>query len=60
MQVVKDLDVPTWAVYITQILTFGGGLFGITYAILSTSPGRQEDFIGFETFKSNLKSLIEK
>ena len=57
-QVAKDVNVPTTLVYLCQILTFGGGVFGISYAIFSTSPGKQEDFIGFETFKANVKNLV--
>ena len=36
-------DFPMWIVYVSQNLTFGGGLLGITYGIMSTSwdPSRE-------------------
>lgn len=38
-----DEDFPMWIVYVSQNLTFGGGLLGISYGILSTSwdPSRE-------------------
>eukprot|EP00798_Chlamydomonas_sp_ICE-L_P032168 gene32168-16703_t len=51
-----DEDFPLWIVYVSQAITFGGGLLGITYGIMSTSwdPTRQGTFWGFTEFKTNL------
>lgn len=41
-------DFPMWIVYVSQNLTFGGGLLGITYGIMSTSwdPSREGTVCG--------------
>lgn len=61
-RVVAKIDYPPWLVYLTQALFFGGGLFGITYGILSTSwePRREGSALGFEEFKANLAMMVNK
>lgn len=36
-QVVQKVEYPFWIVYLASGFTFGGGLLGITYGVLSTS-----------------------
>jgi hypothetical protein len=51
-------DFPMWIVYVSQNLTFGGGLLGITYGIVSTSwdPDREGSVSGmFQQFFSGLQ-----
>jgi hypothetical protein len=33
--VVQDVDLPNWVAYLSSSLTFGGGLLGISYGIMS-------------------------
>ncbi|GAB4815535.1 hypothetical protein N2152v2_002581 [Parachlorella kessleri] len=60
--VTKGVDLPTWVVYIASTLTFGGGLAGITYGILSSSwdPRREGSFLGVTEFQANLPILMER
>jgi len=62
LKVAQGDDFPIWVVYISQLLTFGGGLFGITYGILSTSwdPTREGSVLGWEEFKANLPLLLNR
>jgi len=62
MQVTKHVDLPMSVVYIVQLLTFGGGFFGITYGILSASwdPMREGSLLGFTEFKANLPLILER
>jgi hypothetical protein len=43
-----------------QVFTFGGGLLGISYGILSTSwdPTREGSFWGLTEFKANLPIVL--
>ncbi len=62
MQVTKHVDLPMSVVYIVQLLTFGGGFFGITYGILSASwdPMREGSLLGFTEFKANLPLILDR
>ncbi|CAG9465912.1 unnamed protein product [Pedinophyceae sp. YPF-701] len=62
LKVVKDIDVPTWAVYITSSLTWGGALLGISYGVLSASwdPAREGTTLGWVEFQANLPALIDR
>ncbi len=61
-QVVKGLQIPTFVVYIASFFTFGAGLAGITYGILSSSwdPAREGSTAGLEEFKENLDVLRKR
>ena len=41
LQVKQGLDLPNWVAYLSSSLTFGGGLLGISYGIMSGAPGRR-------------------
>jgi hypothetical protein len=60
--VVQKVEYPIWVVYVTSALTFGGGLLGITYGILSSSwdPRREGSFWGWTEFRANLAILLNK
>lgn len=62
IKVVQGVDVPTYVVYLTQLVTFGGGLLGITYGVLSASwsPGRKGGLLGIEEFKANTQLLVDR
>ncbi|GAX82707.1 hypothetical protein CEUSTIGMA_g10133.t1 [Chlamydomonas eustigma] len=55
-------DFPMWIVYVSQNLTFGGGLLGITYGIISTSwdPSREGSVLGWDEFRANLPVLLNQ
>lgn len=55
-------DFPVWVVYIAQLFTFGGGLAGITYGILSSSwdPMREGSFWGWTEFRANLPIVLNR
>lgn len=57
-----QIDLPIWVVYLVQVFTFGGGLLGITYGVLSSSwdPDRENStFLGINEFKANLPIVLE-
>lgn len=62
LRVVKDIEVPTWVVYIATGLAFGGGLLGISYGVISASwdPRRKGSALGFTEFQANLPILLEQ
>lgn len=62
LQVTQHVDLPMSVVYIVQLLTFGGGFFGITYGILSASwdPMREGSVLGFTEFKANLPLILDR
>ncbi|DBB11454.1 hypothetical protein WJX82_003670 [Trebouxia sp. C0006] len=62
LKVTKHVDLPMSVVYIVQLLTFGGGFFGITYGILSASwdPMREGSLLGFTEFKANLPLILDR
>ena len=62
MQVTQHVDLPMAVVYLVQLLTFGGGFFGITYGILSASwdPLQEGSALGFNEFKANLPLLLDR
>ncbi len=59
---VVGVDVPTWVVYVVQSITWGGGLAGISYGILSSSwdPSREGTMLGGSEFKANLGAILER
>lgn len=59
---VVGIDLPNWVAFITQSVTFGAGLLGISYGILSTSwqPGREGSLMGTDEFKANLPIVLER
>lgn len=62
LQVMQKVDIPNWVVLIVQSLTFGAGLAGISYGILSTSwdQRREGSFWGTDEFKANLPIVMER
>ena len=62
VQVTRHVDLPMAAVYGVQFLTFGGGLFGISYGILSASwdPRLEGSRLGWTEFRANLPLIIER
>lgn len=62
LKVTRHVDLPMSVVYIVQLLTFGGGFFGITYGILSASwdPLREGSTLGFTEFKANLPLILDR
>ncbi|KAL3141687.1 hypothetical protein ABBQ32_004374 [Trebouxia sp. C0010 RCD-2024] len=62
LKVTQHVDLPMSVVYIVQLLTFGGGFFGITYGILSASwdPLREGSTLGFTEFKANLPLILDR
>ncbi|EFJ45609.1 hypothetical protein VOLCADRAFT_105894 [Volvox carteri f. nagariensis] len=62
LRVVQDIDYPLWIVYIAQVLTFGGGLLGITYGALSASwdPSREGSALGWTELQANLAILLNR
>lgn len=59
---VLEIDVPTYAVYIVQTFTFGAGLLGISYGVLSASwdPNVEGSALGGAEFRANLATLIDR
>jgi hypothetical protein len=55
-------DVPTWVVYFVQSITWGGGMAGISYGILSISwdPNREGKMLGGSEFRANLGAILER
>lgn len=55
-------ELPMWVVYISQLITFGGALLGISYGVLSTSwdPYREGSFWGWTEVKANLPLLLNR
>lgn len=62
LRVVQDIEYPLWIVYIAQVLTFGGGLLGITYGAMSASwdPAREGSALGWTELQANLAILLNK
>ncbi|GIL52107.1 hypothetical protein Vafri_8074 [Volvox africanus] len=62
LRVVQDIEYPLWIVYIAQVLTFGGGLLGITYGALSASwdPSREGSWLGWTELKANLAIVLNR
>ncbi|GMH36015.1 hypothetical protein BSKO_03883 [Bryopsis sp. KO-2023] len=62
LKVVKGVDLPNSLVFVTQLLTFGGGLLGITYGAMSSSwsASREGSFLGIEEFKQNFGELMDR
>ncbi|GFR51829.1 hypothetical protein Agub_g14292, partial [Astrephomene gubernaculifera] len=60
LRVVQDIEYPLWIVYIAQLLTFGGGLAGITYGALSASwdPSREGSVLGWRELQANLSIVM--
>ncbi|GFH14894.1 uncharacterized protein HaLaN_11028 [Haematococcus lacustris] len=55
-------DFPLWPAYLSQGITFGGGLLGITYGALSASwdPLRDGSTLGWSEFKVNLPIFLSR
>eukprot|EP01023_Acetabularia_acetabulum_P022719 TRINITY_DN22307_c0_g1_i2.p3 TRINITY_DN22307_c0_g1~~TRINITY_DN22307_c0_g1_i2.p3 ORF type:complete len:124 (+),score=6.94 TRINITY_DN22307_c0_g1_i2:108-479(+) len=62
LKVVQHLDIPMWAVYVTQLFTFGGGALGITYGVMSASwdASRDGSLLGWTEFRANLPVILER
>ncbi|GLC52389.1 hypothetical protein PLESTB_000623700 [Pleodorina starrii] len=62
LRVVQDIEYPLWIVYVAQVLTFGGGLLGITYGALSSSwdPSREGSALGWTELQANLAILLNR
>ena len=60
LRIAQGIKVPLPLVYGVQFLTFGGGLMGITYGILSASwdPRRDGSWLGLDEFKENVPNVI--
>ncbi|KAL6781478.1 PAM68 [Auxenochlorella protothecoides x Auxenochlorella symbiontica] len=61
LKVTQGFEIPLPVVYFIQSLGFGGGLFGISYGILSASwdPSRPGSTLGANEFQANLPILLE-
>ena len=62
LQVVQHVDLPVWSVYLVQSVSFGGGLLGITYGIVSASwdPRREGSLLGIDELRANLPILLDR
>ena len=60
LKIAQGIKVPMPLVYAVQFVTFGGGLFGITYGILSASwdPRKEGSLLGLAEFKENVPNLL--
>lgn len=60
LRIAHGIKVPLPLVYAVQALTFGGGLLGISYGILSASwdPKRDGSLLGIEEFKENVPNVL--
>jgi hypothetical protein len=60
--VVQHVDLPVWSVYLVQSVSFGGGLLGITYGIVSASwdPRREGSLLGIDELRANLPILLDR
>ena len=60
-QVIKHLDIPTWAVYVSSFFTFGVGVLGISYGALSSSwEAREGSSLGVDELKKNLSRTLDR
>lgn len=62
LKVKQDIDLPSWVVYSIQSVTWGGGLAGISYGLLSASwePRREGSALGWQEFQSNLPLVMDR
>lgn len=62
MQVVQKVDLPMGLVFVTQSITFGAGLLGISYGAMSASwdPAREGSGFGWTEFRANLAAIMNK
>ncbi|PRW33988.1 hypothetical protein C2E21_7297 [Chlorella sorokiniana] len=62
LKVKQGLDLPNWVAYLTSSITFGGGLLGITYGIMSASwdPRREGSLLGWTEFQANVPLLLDR
>lgn len=60
LKITQGIKVPMPLVYFVQSLTFGGGLLGITYGILSASwdPKKDGSWLGLDEFKENVPNML--
>ena len=56
------MDIPMAAVYVTQVFTFGAGLAGISYAVLSTSwdANQPGSLLGWTELQGNLPLILDR
>ncbi|KAL4425387.1 hypothetical protein ABPG75_009403 [Micractinium tetrahymenae] len=62
LKVKQDVDLPSWVPYLASSLTFGGGLLGISYGIMSASwdPRREGSLLGWTEFQANVPLLLDR
>jgi hypothetical protein len=62
VQVIQKIDLPMGLVFVTQSITFGAGLLGISYGAMSASwdPAREGSRIGWIEFRANLAAIMNK
>lgn len=62
MQVMQKVDLPMGLVFVTQSITFGAGLLGISYGAMSASwdPSREGSGLGWTEFRANLAAIMNK
>jgi len=61
VQVVQHWEIPVWGVYIASFLTFGIGVLGISYGVISASWTAQEgSALGIQEFKKNLPFALDR
>lgn len=62
LKVKQNIDFDNWIVVLVQSLTFGAGLLGISYGIMSSSwdERREGSFLGVDEFKTNLPLVKER
>lgn len=62
LKVKQDVDLPSWVPYLASSLTFGGGLLGISYGIMSASwdVRREGSLLGWTEFQANVPLLLDR
>ncbi|KAI3434879.1 hypothetical protein D9Q98_002933 [Chlorella vulgaris] len=62
LKVKQGVDLPQWLAYASSSLTFGGGLLGISYGIMSASwdPRREGSLLGWTEFQANVPLLLDR
>ncbi|PSC76318.1 hypothetical protein C2E20_0864 [Micractinium conductrix] len=62
LKIKQEIDLPNWVAYVSSSLTFGGGLLGISYGIMSASwdPRREGSLLGWTEFQANVPLLMDR
>ncbi|EFN56986.1 hypothetical protein CHLNCDRAFT_143598 [Chlorella variabilis] len=62
LKIKQGVDLPNWVAYLSSSLTFGGGLLGISYGIMSASwdPRREGSLLGWTEFQANVPLLLDR